>query len=128
MVRCNVNPPLLTEGGSPQPARAVEHQLTNAAVSCNNSRALAATSCSGLTVSSCCQTVRASVTGEEQKLTAEEVIKTVDASGELQVKVVTEVVPFREFFRAEEYHQKYLVKNHGGYTCHYIRRLNLGEL
>ena len=64
---------------------------------------------------------------EEQKRTAEEVIKTVDASGEWEAKVVTEVVPFREFWRAEEYHQKYLVKHPHGYTCHYIRRLYLGE-
>jgi methionine-S-sulfoxide reductase len=64
---------------------------------------------------------------EEQKQVAEEVIRTVDASGEWGNKVVTEVVPFREFWRAEEYHQKYLVKNRGGYTCHYVRRFDLGE-
>lgn len=64
--------------------------------------------------------------GEQQQL-AEEVIRTVDASGEWGDKVVTEVVPFREFWRAEEYHQKYLVKNPGGYTCHYVRRFDLGE-
>ncbi|MGA9666982.1 MAG: peptide-methionine (S)-S-oxide reductase MsrA [Gallionella sp.] len=64
---------------------------------------------------------------QEQQRIAEEVIRTVDASGEWGAKVVTEVVPFREFWRAEEYHQKYLVKNLGGYTCHYIRRLGLGE-
>ena len=64
---------------------------------------------------------------EEQKRIAEEVIHTVDASGEWQAKVVTEVVPFQEFYRAEEYHQKYLIKNRGGYTCHYIRWMNLGE-
>jgi len=29
--------------------------------------------------------------------------------------------------RAEEYHQKYLVKNRGGYTCHYMRGFDLGE-
>ena len=50
-----------------------------------------------------------------------------DASGEWQAKVVTEVVSFREFYRAEEYHQEYLVKNRGGYTCHYVRQMNLGE-
>jgi methionine-S-sulfoxide reductase len=65
--------------------------------------------------------------GEEQRLTAEEVIKTVDSSGDWEANVVTEVVPFKEFFRAEEYHQKYLVKNRGGYTCHYVRKLGLGE-
>jgi methionine-S-sulfoxide reductase len=65
--------------------------------------------------------------GEEQKKTAEEVIRTVDASGDWKAKVVTEVVPFREFWRAEEYHQKYLVKHPHGYTCHYVRRMQLGE-
>ena len=65
--------------------------------------------------------------GNEQKHTAEEVIKTVDASGGWKARVVTEVVPFKEFFRAEEYHQKYLVKHPDGYTCHFIRRMNLGE-
>jgi len=64
---------------------------------------------------------------EEQKHTAEEVIKVVDSSGDWQAKVVTEVVPYKTFYRAEEYHQKYLVKNRGGYTCHYIRRMKLGE-
>lgn len=63
----------------------------------------------------------------EQRRTAEEVIRTVDRSGEWKAKVVTEVAPFKEFFRAEEYHQKYLVKQPHGYTCHYIRRMNLGE-
>jgi methionine-S-sulfoxide reductase len=64
---------------------------------------------------------------EEQKRTAEEVIRTVDASGDWKAKVVTEVVPFKEFYRAEEYHQKYLVKHPHGYTCHYVRRMQLGE-
>jgi peptide-methionine (S)-S-oxide reductase/peptide methionine sulfoxide reductase msrA/msrB len=64
---------------------------------------------------------------EEQKRTAEEVIRTVDASGDWKGKVVTEVVPFRDFWRAEEFHQRYLYKNPGGYTCHYVRQLQLGE-
>jgi len=66
-------------------------------------------------------------TNTEQKHTAEEVIKSVDASEEWQAKVVTELVPFREFYRAEEYHQQYLIKHPHGYTCHYVRRLELGE-
>jgi methionine-S-sulfoxide reductase len=64
---------------------------------------------------------------EEQRRTAEDVIRTVDASGDWKAKVVTEVVPFKEFYRAEEYHQKYLARNPGGYTCHSIRRFRLGE-
>ncbi|ADE11867.1 peptide-methionine (S)-S-oxide reductase MsrA [Sideroxydans lithotrophicus] len=64
---------------------------------------------------------------EEQKRTAEEVISTVDASRGWSAKVVTEVVPFKDFWRAEEYHQRYLVKHPHGYTCHYVRRMQLGE-
>jgi methionine-S-sulfoxide reductase len=64
---------------------------------------------------------------EEQRHTAWEVIRTVDASGDWNARVVTEVVPFKEFYRAEEYHQNYLVKHPHGYTCHYVRRMNLGE-
>ena len=64
---------------------------------------------------------------EEQKHTAEEVIKTVDASGEWKAKVVTEVVAFKDFYPAEDYHQDYLVKHPHGYSCHYMRRLKLGE-
>jgi methionine-S-sulfoxide reductase len=64
---------------------------------------------------------------EEQKRIAEEVIRTVEASGDWKAKVVTEVVPFKDFWRAEEYHQKYLVKHPHGYTCHYVRNMKLGE-
>jgi len=62
-----------------------------------------------------------------QHHTAQEVIKTVDACGDWQARIITEVVPFKEFFRAEEYHQQYLIKHPHGYTCHYIRHLELGE-
>ncbi len=58
---------------------------------------------------------------DEQKAVAEKVIAKVQASGKWKGKVVTEVVPAGPFYRAEEYHQKYLIKNPGGYTCHYYR-------
>jgi methionine-S-sulfoxide reductase len=64
---------------------------------------------------------------DEQRFTAEDVIKSVDESGEWQGKVVTELVPFKVFYPAEEYHQKYLVKHPHGYTCHFKRALALGE-
>lgn len=64
---------------------------------------------------------------EAQRQTALEVIRTINTSGQLNGEIVTEVAPFRAFFRAEEYHQKYLIRNPGGYSCHYIRRLDLGE-
>ena len=64
---------------------------------------------------------------EEQKQDAEDVIRCVDASGEWGAPVVTEVVPFREFWDAEDYHQDYLIKHQNGYTCHYVRKFDLGE-
>ena len=62
-----------------------------------------------------------------QQAIAESVIKAVNASGEWQAGIVTQVVPFKAFFRAENYHQRYLVKHPHGYTCHYVRQLDLGE-
>jgi peptide methionine sulfoxide reductase msrA/msrB len=56
-----------------------------------------------------------------QRETAERVKKQVDASGKWKNPIVTEIVPAGPFWQAEEYHQKYLAKNPGGYTCHYIR-------
>jgi peptide-methionine (S)-S-oxide reductase len=35
--------------------------------------------------------------------------------------IVTEVVPFTNFYPAEEFHQDYLQRNPHGYTCHYVR-------
>lgn len=64
---------------------------------------------------------------DEQQDTAKEVIRTVDASGEWGAPVVTEVVPFKAFWRAEGYHQQYLVKHPHGYTCHVNRGYRLGE-
>ncbi len=60
-------------------------------------------------------------TSAAQLETAERVKKKVDASHEWPAPVVTQVVPAGPFTRAEEYHQHYLEKNPGGYTCHYLR-------
>jgi peptide-methionine (S)-S-oxide reductase len=35
--------------------------------------------------------------------------------------IVTSVEPLQEFWPAEDYHQDYLQKNPGGYTCHFER-------
>ncbi len=64
---------------------------------------------------------------ESQRDTAHSVITTVDASGEWQAPVVTEVVPYSAFYSAENYHQKYLLKHPNGYTCHFRRDLKLDE-
>ena len=53
----------------------------------------------------------------EQERIAREKIQAVDASGKWRDPVVTEVEPATEFWRAEEYHQRYLEKNGGGF-CH----------
>lgn len=57
---------------------------------------------------------------EEEEKQAEEFIKIVDDSKRWQGKVVTTLEPFAKFYKAEEYHQDYLQKNPGGYTCHAI--------
>jgi len=60
-------------------------------------------------------------TNSAQKKTAEEVRERVDKSGKWKNPVVTEIVAAADFWSAEEYHQDYLEKNPGGYTCHYLR-------
>ena len=61
---------------------------------------------------------------DHQRQVAEQVKKKVDASGAWKRPVVTEIVPAKEFWSAEDYHQDYLIKNPGGYTCHYVRNIN----
>ena len=58
---------------------------------------------------------------EEEKKTAEEVIAIVNASGKWDGQVVTTLEPFTKAWPAEAAHQDYLVKNPGGYTCHFER-------
>lgn len=57
---------------------------------------------------------------EEEKQIAEEMIAIVNASGRWPSPVVTTLEPFTHFWPAEGYHQDYLIKNPGGYTCHRI--------
>lgn len=57
----------------------------------------------------------------QQKEIAEKVKQQVDKSGAWKKPVVTEIIPFEHFWSAEDYHQDYLVKNPGGYTCHFVR-------
>ena len=60
-------------------------------------------------------------TGEAQKQTAERVKAMRDKSGKFKRPITTEITAATKFYSAEEYHQKYLVKNPGGYTCHVLR-------
>ena len=58
---------------------------------------------------------------EAQRQTALKIRALVDVSGVWKRPVVTEIVQAMPFYPAEDYHQKYLKKNPGGYTCHYVR-------
>jgi methionine-S-sulfoxide reductase len=58
---------------------------------------------------------------EAQRQTAQRVKAEVDASGKWKRPIVTEITAAGPWWKAEEYHQDYLVKNPGGYTCHFVR-------
>jgi peptide methionine sulfoxide reductase msrA/msrB len=60
-------------------------------------------------------------TTEAQKKTAESVKARWDKSGKFKRPITTEITAAGKFYSAEDYHQKYLVKHPGGYTCHVLR-------
>ncbi len=53
----------------------------------------------------------------KQKAAAEQKIRDIDASGKWPNPVVTQLQQAPQFWRAEEYHQRYFEKNGAGY-CH----------
>jgi methionine-S-sulfoxide reductase len=61
---------------------------------------------------------------EVQKETAEKVISEIDQKQIFKSKIQTSLEPLTSFTSAEEYHQKYLQKNPGGYTCHFEREIS----
>jgi len=60
-------------------------------------------------------------TSETQQQTAESVKARFDKSGKFKRPITTEITAATKFYPAEDYHQKYLVKHPGGYTCHVLR-------
>jgi peptide methionine sulfoxide reductase msrA/msrB len=60
-------------------------------------------------------------TSEEQRKTAEQVKERLEAVKKFKRPITTEITQASPFYPAEDYHQKYLVKNPGGYTCHVLR-------
>lgn len=58
-------------------------------------------------------------TSEEQKEAAQKAIQQNQVYWE--ALIVTRLEPLTTFWLAEDYHQDYLRKNPGGYTCHYER-------
>jgi peptide methionine sulfoxide reductase msrA/msrB len=61
------------------------------------------------------------VTSAEQRKVAEVAKSRAQSSGRWKRPIVTQIVEAGPFTPAEDYHQKYLEKNPGGYTCHYLR-------
>lgn len=64
---------------------------------------------------------------DQQKKAAEDFVHKVEKSGAWKKKIVTEVAPAAKFYPAEDYHQKYLVKNPGGYDNHFLRNLSFDK-
>ena len=60
-------------------------------------------------------------TSEAQRQAAEKEKMRRDQSGRFRRPITTEIVAASTFYPAESYHQKYLVKHPGGYTCHVLR-------
>jgi peptide methionine sulfoxide reductase msrA/msrB len=61
------------------------------------------------------------VTSQAQRKVAEDVKARAGKSGRWKNPIVTEIVEAGTWTPAESYHQDYLQKNPGGYTCHYMR-------
>ena len=58
---------------------------------------------------------------DEQRKTAEAFKEKLNKRGKWGAPIVTQIVKSAKFWRAEEYHQDYLVKHPAGYTCHFLR-------
>jgi peptide methionine sulfoxide reductase msrA/msrB len=61
----------------------------------------------------------------EQQRVANAIKARLDQSRQLEAPVVTDIVPAVPFYPAEEHHQHYLQKHPGGYSCHYLRKIEL---
>ena len=56
----------------------------------------------------------------EQKTTAEQVIREIDAAKIWSAPIVTEVVPLTDFYPAEDYHQEYFARNPTQGYCSFV--------
>lgn len=65
---------------------------------------------------------------EEQKRTAEELIRELEEKKTYSRSIVTEVKPLRRFYKAEEYHQNYYGKHPQGAYCQAVIRPKLKKL
>jgi peptide-methionine (S)-S-oxide reductase len=58
----------------------------------------------------------------EQKAVADETIKKIQAAGIWDGKIVTELAPFKAFYKAEDYHQNYYNQNTNQQYCQVVIR------
>ena len=56
---------------------------------------------------------------EKQREAAERAVQR--AQGKWPRPITTQITPYTEFWKAEDYHQDYLQRYPNGYTCHYYR-------
>jgi peptide-methionine (S)-S-oxide reductase len=66
--------------------------------------------------------------GEDQRKTAEESKRAMDASKMYPVPAVTEIVPLKTFYEAEDYHQDYYEKNPFAGYCTFVIKPKLDKL
>jgi peptide-methionine (S)-S-oxide reductase len=69
-------------------------------------------------------------TGEQQRETAQAYVKQLDAAHVFDKPIVTQIVPLETFYRGEEYHQDYAIKNpHNPYiqVCDIPKIASLGQ-
>ena len=64
--------------------------------------------------------------GEDQKVTAEQSRSAAQAS--FRKRIVTEILPLEDFFKAENYHQDYYRKNGSAPYCQFVIRPKLEKL
>ncbi|MEN9448020.1 MAG: peptide-methionine (S)-S-oxide reductase [Bacteroidota bacterium] len=57
---------------------------------------------------------------EQQKMTAEDLIKALNKSNAYSAPIVTEVKPFEVFYKAEDYHQNYYNENSEEGYCRFV--------
>lgn len=56
----------------------------------------------------------------EQKAVAEEVVREIENAQVWEMPIVTEIVPFKAFYKAEDYHQEYYKLNPGQGYCRVV--------
>jgi peptide methionine sulfoxide reductase msrA/msrB len=67
-------------------------------------------------------------TNDEQKDIALKLIEDLNKKRIFKDKIVTQIVEAGKFYQAEGYHQDYLKNNPNGYTCHYVREIDIDVL